>query len=50
MVKRLADWLEKVSVASLAVGIFQGSTLGMTVAAAAFIGCMWLTKRMEGRQ
>ncbi len=50
MTKRLADWLEKVSVASLAVGIFQGNSLGLLVAATAFIGSMWLTQRMERGQ
>lgn len=29
MTKRLADWLEKVSVAAFAVGVFQGSLLGL---------------------
>lgn len=50
MIKRLADWLEKVSVAALAVGIFQQQTSGIVVAVLAFGWSMWLTKRMEGKQ
>ena len=50
MVKRLADWLEKMSVASLAVGLFQGSGWGIAVAAVAFFWCMFLTKRIGGGQ
>ena len=42
MVKRFADWLEKVSVAALAVGLFQ------SIAVVAFGGCMLLTRKMEG--
>ena len=36
MAKRIADWLEKMSVAALAVGIFQGRALGV------FIGAVFL--------
>ena len=50
MVKRLADWMEKVSVAALAVGLFQGRVLGIIVAAVFFGGCLVLTKKMEGRR
>lgn len=46
MLKRFADWLEKVSVAALAVGLFQDNGWGVLVAALAFGWCMWLTKRM----
>ena len=50
MTKRFADWLEKVSVAALAVGLFQNNGWGIVVATAALCGCMWLTKRLEGKQ
>ncbi len=50
MIKRLADWLEKVSVAALAVGIFQLQVSGFIVAIFAFGWSMWLTKRMEDQQ
>ena len=43
MTKRLADWLEKVSVA----GVFQGSLLGLVIAALALGMSLWMTKRME---
>lgn len=50
MIKRFADWLEKVSVAALAVGLFQGKILGLMVAAVAFYWCMKLTRKMEASQ
>ena len=46
MKKRLADWLEKVSVAALAIGLFQQKLSGIFVAAFALAWSMWLTKRM----
>ena len=49
MLKRIADWLEKVSVAAFAVGIFQGQFLwGLTVAVAALVGSLVITKKLEG--
>jgi len=50
MTKRFADWLEKVSVAALAVGLFQGNGWGIVVAALALGWCMWITKRMGDDQ
>jgi len=50
MEKRVADWLEKMSVAALAVGIFQGQMLGVLVSTI-FLGLsLWLTYRMEKKQ
>jgi hypothetical protein len=50
MEKRVADWLEKMSVAALAVGIFQGQVLGVLIASV-FLGLsLWLTHRMEKKQ
>ena len=43
MTKRLADWLEKVSVAAFAVGVFQGSLLGLVIAALALGMSLWMT-------
>ncbi len=43
----MADWMEKVSVAALAVGIFQARFLGLFIAALFFAGCMILTKQLE---
>ena len=48
MVKRFADWLEKVSVVALAVGLFQSNPFGIVIAVVAFGGCMLLTRKMEG--
>ncbi len=50
MKKRLADWMEKVSVAALAVGIFQGRVLGLFVAAFFFVCCIMLTKQLEAER
>lgn len=50
MAKRLADWLEKISVAALAVGLFQLDMWGLVVGIVAFCWCMYLTKRLENQQ
>ena len=42
-IKRIADWLEKVSVASFAVGVFQEHQSGLVLAGAAFLVSMLLT-------
>ena len=44
-VKRTADWLEKISVASIAVGLFQGNeytTAGLIVGVLAILASHWL--------
>ena len=43
LVKRLTDFLEKSSVASLAVGIFQGVQIGIVIGILAFLGAAYLT-------
>ena len=49
MLKRVADWLEKVSVAAFAVGIFQGQlALGLIVAAAALGASLIITRKIGG--
>ena len=50
MVKRLADWLEKISVGSLLIGIFQSSWSGIIVAVASVTLCFyitWLERRLK---
>ena len=47
MVKRIADWLEKVSVAAFAVGVFQYSVTGLIIAAFSLALSLWLTYKME---
>ncbi|MFU2207236.1 hypothetical protein [Solidesulfovibrio sp. C21] len=47
MVKRAADWLEKFSVAAMAVGVFQEKVLGVFIGAACLAGCMYLTRRLK---
>lgn len=48
MLKRVADWLEKMSVASIAVGVFQGQHLGLAIGAACFVGSLYLTRKIGG--
>lgn len=45
MRKRLADWFEKVSVASIAVGVFQGRMIGIFLSILCFGFCMYITWR-----
>jgi len=50
--KRVADWLEKVSVAAIAVGLFQGEMiLWGVVTSAILLGLsLALTKKEEGQK
>ena len=48
MLKRHADWLEKMSVAALAVGLFQGQALGFVIGIACYIGSMYITRKLGG--
>jgi hypothetical protein len=49
MLKRIADWLEKVSVAAFAVGLFQGQwAWGLAVAFATLFGSLLLTRKLGG--
>lgn len=43
MRKRIADWMEKISVGSLLVGIYQEKTMGLVVAGSALAICLTLT-------
>ncbi|GHV04856.1 hypothetical protein AGMMS50229_07000 [Campylobacterota bacterium] len=47
VLKRLADWLEKISVAGLAVGLFQLNTAGVITGVLAFCGTMLLTHHIH---
>lgn len=42
-IKRIADWLEKVSVASFAVGVFQENQYGLVLAAVMLLTSLFLT-------
>ena len=49
MLKRIADWLEKVSVAAFAVGIFNDQLgFGLIVAASALTISLIITKKIGG--
>ena len=48
MRKRIADMLEKFSVASLVIGVYQGNAIGMivgTLCAAACLALVWRDQR-----
>jgi uncharacterized membrane protein (DUF485 family) len=50
MLKRIADWLEKVSVAGFAVGIFQGQfTWGIITAVVTLVLSLIITKIIGGQ-
>ena len=49
MLKRIADWLEKVSVAAFAIGIFHDQlALGLAVAVIALASSLIITRRIGG--
>ncbi|GHV59334.1 hypothetical protein FACS1894103_2500 [Campylobacterota bacterium] len=50
VIKRLADWLEKISVAGLAVGLFQADMIGIITAILAFCGTMALTEYIQRKE
>ena len=46
MIKRLADWLEKMSVAAFAVGIFQARDEAITLGIGTFAVSMMISWRL----
>ncbi|GHV59337.1 hypothetical protein FACS1894103_2510 [Campylobacterota bacterium] len=50
VIKRLADWLEKISVAGLAVGLFQVNTIGFITGVLAFCGTIALTEYIKRKE
>ena len=46
MIKRLTDWMEKMSVASLAVGLFQLQVWAILIGIVTFGACMVLTFKL----
>ncbi|GHV59764.1 hypothetical protein FACS1894103_3830 [Campylobacterota bacterium] len=50
VVKRLADWLEKISVAGLAVGLFQLNQIGIVTGVFAFLVSILLTIYIEKKE
>ena len=49
MLKRIADWLEKVSVAGFAVGVFQDQLiLGLVLAVIALTLSLIITRKIGG--
>jgi hypothetical protein len=49
MLKRLADWLEKMSVATLAIGVLQGQNLGIVIGGACMAGSLLITRKLGGK-
>ena len=50
MIKRIADWLEKMSIAAFAVGIFQSRTLGVIIGVISLIISLWISYRLENKE
>lgn len=50
MLKRTADWLEKMSVAAMAVSIFQGNNYGVVLGVACFFGSLYITRKIGGNR
>jgi len=48
MLKRHADYLEKLSVAAMVMGLFHGHVSGIIIGIASYLGCMYLTKKIGG--
>ena len=48
MLKQTADWLEKMSVAAMAVGMFQGNDYGIALSVACFLGSLYITRKTGG--
>lgn len=47
MSKRIADIVEKLGVAGLALGIYQGNVYGACVGMVLLLYCLYLTRRLE---
>ena len=45
MIKRIADWLEKMSAGSMLVGMFQNSTYAIAVGLVSISICLYITRR-----
>ena len=48
MLKRNADWLEKMSVAAMAVGLFQLYFWAMFVGIACYAGSLYISRKLGG--
>lgn len=48
MLKRHADWLEKMSVAAFAVGLFQEQSFGFVIGIVCYAGSLYLTRKIGG--
>ena len=48
MLKRHADYLEKLSVAAMVMGLFHGYSSGVILGIACYTGCVYLTRRIGG--
>jgi hypothetical protein len=48
MLKRNADWLEKMSVGSFVVGLFQGQAIGLVLGLVFYAGSLYLTHKIGG--
>ena len=49
MLKRVADWMEKISAGSMLIGMFQLKWEAITIGALAFGGMLYLQKYLQRR-
>jgi len=47
MRKRIADWCEKMSVASFAIGIYQANVFGIFIGSVTFLMSIYLTYKEQ---
>ena len=45
--KRVADWLEKISAGSMLIGLYKDNGWALVIGIGALIGCLYLTRRQK---
>jgi len=49
VLKRIADWLEKISAGSMLIGLFQGNFYAAAIGALALLAVLYLQWKYEGK-
>ena len=45
--KRIADWLEKISAGAMLIGLFQNNLWAVAIGIGALVGSVYMTRRMQ---
>ncbi len=45
--KRIADWLEKISAGAMLIGLFQNNLWAVAIGIGALAGSIYMTRRMQ---